>query len=170
MKLIYLALFLAGVAVGPGFVQTSAEPPKPKLTSSFQVAAMQNVEVDVVGTGVLKPDLGKIQTQELDIIWQEDRYLIGWAPWIGYGKGSVLESHFILMHNGVQLFVRGPHKENSSVMYDCANPSEFFPDGTGRLVRAGEKVTMQFLVLNTGSQPGQIGGQANARVFSLKAQ
>ncbi len=167
MKFVYLSLFLLGASLGP-VLDGAPTHPKTRTTAVAPVQSMQSVEVDILGTDVLKPALGQIQTENADLTWPEDRYLIGWSPWIGYGKGSVLESHFILIHNGTQLFLRGPHKENPVTMYDCAATAEFFPAGTGRLVHAGEKVSVQFLVLDTGSQPGQIGGQANARIFSVK--
>jgi hypothetical protein len=137
---------------------------------------LTNVEPDFLCTDVLTSTI-KPTIQEKELSWPEDRYVVGWNPWIGYGKGGEFESHLILLHeipgpNGtppidVQLFARGPHKENQSVMYDEAKSSDFFRANEGRLVLVGEKVKIQFLISNTA--PGQQAqGQANARIFSVR--
>lgn len=134
------------------------------------MSTLTEIQVSRLGTAVLRPTDGKFATVRVELEWPEDRYLIGWSPWIGYGHGSVLESHLILLHDQEQLFVRGPHKESGAVMYDEAQIADFFPAGTGRLVKAGEKVALEFLVVNIGTPPAKMGGQANARIFSVVAQ
>ena len=127
-----------------------------------------NIEIDVLGTGILTPSYGsRPSLATTSLYWPEDRWLLGWSPWIGFGRATILESHLILRHNGTSVFVRGPHKESDGQMYDLTG-SEFFPTGTGRLVKAGETVGIEFLVSNTGYPLTPSGGQANARIYSIK--
>src|ERR1700674_3701776 len=122
------------------------------------LSVMNNVEIDVLGTGVLQPGYGQYKIDAPTLTWKEDRWLIGWAPWIGYGRTSMLESHLLLSHQGLTVFLRGPHKESDGQMYDLTG-AEFFPPGCGRLVKAGEVIGMQFLVSNTGYPTTPCGGQ-----------
>src|SRR5258708_6889243 len=128
---------------------------------------MTNVEVDTLGTGVLAPPSGTPpQYANVTLTWSEDRFLIGWAPWIGYGKQCEIESHLILYAGGHQIFLRGPHKESGNQIYDYTG-SDFFPAGYGRFVPKGTVITLQFLVSNTAFPGVPIGGQSNARIFSV---
>ncbi len=129
---------------------------------------MYHVEIDFLNTPVLAPVSGSppvFNYQQLT--WPEDRFLIGWAPWMGFGKGSELESHLILYAAGVQCFLRGPHKEGSPEMYDITG-SEFFPEDFGRFVPKGGVITIEFCYSNTSVPGTPVGGQANARIFSVK--
>jgi len=131
---------------------------------------MISVEVDTIALAGGKPlgqaVLTKLLIQQSDpLLWPQDRYLIGWAPWIGFGKGSVLECHLMLFHRDQSIFLLGPHKENSSVVYDCTRP-DFFPSGYGRLIKTGEPLSVQLVANPTGAYAGVA---ANARVFSVLA-
>ncbi len=129
---------------------------------------MYHVEVDFVNTPVLAPASGAPPVFNYQAFsWPEDRFLIGWDPWMGFGKQSELESHIVLYAEGIQLFLRGPHKESPNQMYDITG-AEFFPSGYGRFVPKGGVITLEFLYSNTSSPGVPVGGQANARIFSVK--
>lgn len=131
---------------------------------------MNRVEVDILGTKVLWVKAGEAAVVERNTLtWPEPRWLIGWAPWMGYGSTHCFESHYMLQHNGTSLFVRGPHRDSGATMYDEAKGSEFFPPDHGRYVAAGEPVSTEFLINPLGPIGSLVGGQANARIFSVKA-
>lgn len=134
------------------------------------MANLINVETDVLYTDVLSPVSGQRLSAEVPLNWLEDRYLIGWSPWLGFGHGNVIEAHCILIHRSAgkpdaQLFLRGPHKE-TNVMYDLCR-ADFFPAGHGRFIPKGDQVLISFLVANVSYVV--VYGQANARIFSVKA-
>ena len=168
VKRFYQAAFLVVFFGLMGVLYLGSLQIKAQLPPPLPDVAMNPIQVDRLGTGVLSPNLGQIATETQQITWPENRWLVGWSPWIGYGRGTVLESHLILFHGTTQLFVRGPHKEGPSFMYDCASNCDFFPSGSARFVKAKEVVSIQFLVSNTGSNPPAVGGQANARIFTVK--
>lgn len=131
---------------------------------------MQAIEVDMIGGPVLWVNGGDPPATQVETLtWPEARYLLGWAPWMGYGSQSCFESHYMLLHNDTQLFVRGPHRDSAAVMYDEARTSEFFPSGYGRYVRAGEPIQVELLVNPLTAVGVPVGAQANARIFSVKA-
>jgi hypothetical protein len=132
---------------------------------------MLNVEVDFLVTDVVL----KTDTVYARFTAPEDRWVIGWGPWVGVDKGNVFEGHLALSHVAAAdgtvtgLFMRGPHKEADSVMYDVAGNCDFFPTGTGRFVKAGDQLLLTLHCTDTGSLPPQpFGVQGSIRVFSVK--
>jgi hypothetical protein len=131
---------------------------------------MQNVEVDFLVTDIVQ----KSDTVYKQLTWTEDRWVIGWGPWIGVNKGNVFEGHLALSHVITSdpevvtgLFMRGPHKENEAA-YDYAQNCDFFPEGTGRLVKAGEPMVLTLHCTDTGSQANYFGVQGSIRIYSVK--
>jgi hypothetical protein len=131
---------------------------------------MQNILDDFIVTDLLKQDgtIYKVLT------WHENRYLIGWGPWLGCDKDNVFEGHLALNYfpgpDPVPVFMLGPHKEASSKMYDEAGGMEkFFPSGYGIFISAGSEILLELHGTDTGSPPGTFALQGSARVFSVLA-
>jgi hypothetical protein len=126
-----------------------------------------DVQVDFVETVVLRPIYNQaplVINVPLAHPWTQARHIIGWSPWVGLNRGSIVEGHLILRVNSQQVFLRGPHKEAGLAMYDETG-ADFFPAGTGYPVRPGDQVSIQFLLSNT-SNANPAGGQANVRIYS----
>jgi len=140
---------------------------QPTITTQQAPASFVAVNYDYVDPGsvMLIPATGVVQTQDTQVVWSQDRYILGWSPWIGWDRGAIMESHLALFVGSKRVFLRGAHKENSSVFYDEAKSSEFFPSGYGFLVPAGTPVILQFSCHST----GQIifNSRANAVVYSV---
>lgn len=134
---------------------------------------MVNIEIDFVTTPVGSDQTPAGHTDiNIPVTWPEDRWLLGWGPWVGWGKGSVGEGHLALLITGpdggfLPLFMRGPHKESNAVMYDLAACCDFFPSGYARFVKAGEQLILQLHYSNLGTDP--FGIQGSARLFTVKA-
>jgi hypothetical protein len=135
---------------------------------------MTNIEVGFLVTPLAQSETPNTDVNE-SLTWPEDRWLIGWGPWIGVDKGNVFEGHLALLHIpqadpslGGALFMRGPHKEIPSA-YDYAGQLDFFPAGCGRFIKAGDTILLQLHYTDTGSDPGTFAIQGSARIFSIKA-
>ena len=132
---------------------------------------MTNVLYDYLPTDGVVPVLGEgpVVTTSAPLTWPQNRWLIGWSPWIGVARGTIFEGHLILLVNGARIFLRGRHKEVDA-MYDVGKSPDFFPFGYGVFVPAGTPIALQLLATNTGTPPDvDVGVAANAMIFSVPA-
>ncbi len=152
------------ISVALLFTLSFTKTTKSAFTREGGTLQFTNLEVTFLDSGPFTIAPGAVEVRNLNASFPENRVIVGWMPWMGFARGGVLEGHILLLHGTTQLFLRGPHKENPSVYYDVPQ-AMFFPAGTGRIVPAGETITVQVLASNTGTSPTAAHG--NARIFTV---
>jgi len=130
--------------------------------------------IEVLDDFLVTPLLRADGTVYVVITWPQNRWLIGWGPWLGCDKDNLFEGHLALNYypgpNPQPIWMLGPHKESSAKMYDEAGGKEkFFPSGYGIFISAGSEVLLELHGIDTGSVPGTFALQGSARVFTVLA-